>query len=65
MCSAIFNEAVAAGDGTFRTWIDPGPSTILKSSTRSQLLSTHWARTPVRPGIRSSSHVSGISLFTV
>jgi len=44
--SAIAREAVAAGDGAFRTWSAPGRLRIRKSCTSVPSAVIAWARTP-------------------
>src|SRR5439155_4669355 len=57
----ITSAAVAAGDGTLRTWIIRPAGTIQKSSTRRPRRSTACARTPDPPGSRSFARRPGAS----
>jgi hypothetical protein len=61
MWRPMASEAVAAGDGAFRTWTAPGDSTMRKSSTSDPSSATAWARTPAPPGVMSPGPISGRS----
>lgn len=55
------NEAVAPGEGAFRTWIAFSVRLMRKSSTRKPLRYTAWARTPAPPSARWCFWISGTS----
>ena len=61
VCSPIAREAVAAGEGAFRTCTKPGDSWMQKSSSSRPSAPTAWARTPAPPGSRSAAVTSGTS----
>src|ERR1700736_2263893 len=57
----ISSDAVAAGDGALKTWMELGPFTIRKSSTNLPSEARAWARTPEGAGTKSSPRTSGTS----
>src|SRR5690606_26713047 len=64
MCAPMLSEAVAAGEGAFRTWTDRSPCTMTKSSTSLPCASTACARTPDLPGTRSAACTRGTSRWS-
>jgi hypothetical protein len=59
MCSAIASDAVAAGEGAFRTVTTSPARLIRKSSTREPSASTAWARTPAGADVTSAGVTQG------